>query len=65
MGNIKSYNDILILINGVRKDLDTIRQNLNEIQNMMYRCSTEKEFEDWLDKHDPESGTNYVMIFGE
>ena len=45
MVNIKSYNDILILINGVRKDLDTIRQNLNEIQNMMYRCSTDKEFE--------------------
>lgn len=65
MVNIKSYNDILILINGVRKDLDTIRQNLNEIQNMMYRCSTEKEFKNWLRKHDPESGTKYIMIFGE
>lgn len=32
MVNLKSCNDILILINGVRKDLDTIRQNLNEIQ---------------------------------
>lgn len=65
MVNLKSYNDILILINGVRKDLDTIRQNLNEIQNMMYRCSTDKEFEEWLSRHDPEHGTNYVMIFGE
>lgn len=57
--------DILKSINGVRKDLDTIRQNLNEMQNMMYRCSTEKEFVEWLDKHDPEQGTNFVMIFGE
>ncbi len=65
MVNLKSCNDILTLINGVRKDLEIIRQNLNETQNMMYRCSTEKEFEDWLGKHDPESGTNYVMIFGE
>ena len=57
--------DIINSINGVRKDLEIVRQNLNETQNMMYRCSTEKEFEDWLEKHDPESGTNYVMIFGE
>lgn len=57
--------DIINSINGVRKDLDTIRQNLNEIQNMMYRCSTDKEFEEWLSRHDPESGTKYIMIFGE
>lgn len=38
--------DIISSINGVRKDLDIIRQNLNEVQNMMYRCSTEKEFKD-------------------
>lgn len=56
---------ILKSIKGVRKDLDIIRQNLNEMQNMMYRCSTEKEFEDWLKKHDPEFGTKYIMIFGE
>ena len=57
--------DVIKSINGVRKDLKTIHQNLNEIQNMLYRCSTEKEFVDWLDKHDPESGTKYIMIFGE
>ncbi len=57
--------DILKSINDVRKDLDTIRRNLNEMQNMMYRCSTEKEFVDWLNNHDPESGTKYIMIFGE
>lgn len=57
--------DIIKSINGVRKDLDTIRQNLNEMQNMLYRCSTDKEFEEWLDTHDPEHGTKYVMIFGE
>lgn len=57
--------DIIESINGVRKDLDTIRQNLNETQNMLYRCSTNKEFKDWLYKHDPESGTKYIMIFGE
>lgn len=57
--------DILNSINGVRKDLERIRQNLNEMQNMMYRCSTEKEFKEWLKKHDPEQGTNYIMIFGE
>ena len=57
--------DVIESINGVRKDLKIIRQNLNEIQNMLYRCSTEKEFADWMDKHDPEHGTNYVMIFGE
>ena len=56
---------IIESINGVRKDLDTIRQNLNETQNMLYRCSTNKEFKDWLRKHDPESGTKYIMIFGE
>lgn len=65
MVNLKSCNDILVLINGVRKDLEIIRQNLNEMQNMLYRCSTEKEFKDWLRKHDPESGTKYIMIFGE
>lgn len=65
MVNLKSCNDILILINGVRKDLEIVRQNLNEMQNMLYRCSTEKEFKDWLRKHDPESGTKYIMIFGE
>lgn len=65
MVNIKTCNDVLVLINGVRKDLDIIRQNLNEMQNMLYRCSTEKEFEDWLKMHDPEFGTKYVMIFGE
>lgn len=57
--------DIIKSINGVRKDLDTIRQNLNETQNMLYRCSTDKEFEEWLNTHDPEHGTKYVMIFGE
>ncbi len=65
MVNIKSYNDIINSINGIRKDLEIVRQNLNEIQNMMYRCSTEKEFKDWVRKHDPESGTKYIMIFGE
>lgn len=65
MVNLKSCNDILILINGVRKDLDTIRQNLNEMQNMLYRCSTEKEFKDWVRKHDPEYETKYIMIFEE
>ena len=57
--------DIIKSINGVRKDLDTIRQNFNETQNMLYRCSTNKEFEEWLSTHDPEHGSNYVMIFGE
>lgn len=57
--------DIINSINGVRKDLEIVRQNLNEMQNMMYRCSTEKEFKDWVRKHDPEFGTKYVMIFGE
>ena len=56
---------IIESINGVRKDLDTIRQNLNETQNMLYRCSTNKEFEEWLSTNDPEHGSNYVMIFGE
>lgn len=65
MVNLKSCNDIIESINGVHKDLDTIRQNLNEMQNMLYRCSTEKEFKDWVRKHDPESGTKYIMIFGE
>lgn len=57
--------DIIHSINGVRKDLEIIRQNLNEMQNMLYRCSTEKEFRTWLNKHDPGFGTKYVMIFGE
>lgn len=57
--------DVINSINGVRKDLEIIRQNLNEMQNMLYRCSTEKEFKDWLDKHDPESGAKYIAIFGE
>lgn len=57
--------DIINSINGIRKDLEIIRQNLNEMQNMLYRCSTEKEFKDWLKMHDPEFGTKYVMIFGE
>lgn len=57
--------DIINSINGIRKDLEIVRQNLNEMQNMMYRCTTEKEFKDWVRKHDPESGTKYVMIFGE
>ncbi len=57
--------DVIESINGVRKNLDTIRQNLNETQNMLYRCSTNKEFEEWLSTHDPEHGSNYVMIFGE
>lgn len=65
MVNIKSYNDIINSINGIRKDLEIVRQNLNQMQNMMYRCSTEKEFKDWVRKHDPESGTKYIMIFGE
>ena len=56
---------IIESINGVRKDLDTIRQNLNETQNMLYRCSTDKEFEEWLSTHDPEHGSKHVMIFGE
>ena len=55
--------DVIESINGVRKDLEIIRQNLNEMQNMLYRCST--EIKDWLRKHDPESGTKYIMIFGE
>lgn len=57
--------DVIESINGVRKDLEIIRQNLNEMQNMLYRCSTEKEFKAWLRKHGPESGTKYIMIFGE
>lgn len=57
--------DVIESINGVRKDLEIIRQNLNEMQNMLYRCSTDKEFEEWLSTHDPEHGSNYVMIFGE
>lgn len=57
--------DIINSINGIRKDLEIVRQNLNEMQNMMYRCSTEKEFKDWVRKHDPEFGTKYIMIFGE
>lgn len=57
--------DVIESINGVRQDLEIIRQNLNEMQNMLYRCSTEKEFKDWLRKHDSESGTKYIMIFGE
>lgn len=57
--------DIIKSINDIRKDLKVIHQNLNEMQNMLYRCSTEKEFKDWLRKHDPESGTKYIMIFGE
>ncbi len=65
MVSIKYRNDVLALINNIRKDLEIVRQNLNEMQNMMYRCSTEKEFKDWVRKHDPESGTKYVMIFGE
>lgn len=56
--------DIIKLINGVRKDLEIIRRNLNEMQNMLYRCSTEKEFAEWLSAHDPEHGTKYVIIFG-
>lgn len=57
--------DVIESINGVRQDLGIIRQNLNEMQNMLYRCSTDKEFKDWLSTHDPEHGSNYVMIFGE
>lgn len=57
--------DVIESINGVRKDLEIIRQNLNEMQNILYRCSTEKEFKAWLRKHDPENGTKYIMIFGE
>lgn len=56
---------IIKSINGVRQDLEIIRQNLNEMQNMLYRCSTDKEFEEWLSTHDPEHGTKYIMIFGE
>lgn len=62
MINLKSCNDIINSINDIRKDLEIVRQNLNEMQNMLYRCSTEKEFKDWLRKHDPESGTKYIMI---
>lgn len=65
MVNLKSCNDIINSINDIRKDLEIVRQNLNEMQNMLYRCSTEKEFKDWLRKHDPESGTKYIMIFGK
>ena len=61
----EACRDIIKSINGVRKDLDTIRQNLNETQNMLYRCSTNKKFEEWLNTHDPEHGTTYIMIFGE
>lgn len=57
--------DIIKSINDIRNDLEIIRQNLNEMQYMLYRCSTEKEFKDWLRKHDPEHGTKYIMIFGE
>lgn len=57
--------DIVESINGVRKDLEIVRRNLNEIQNMLYRCSTEKEFGEWLSTHDLESGTKHIMIFGE
>ena len=57
--------DIIKSINDIRKDLKIIHQNLNETQNMLYRCSTDKEFEEWLNTHDPEHGTKYVMIFGE
>lgn len=65
MVNKEVRQDIIELINGVRKDLEIIRQNLNKTQNMLYRCSTDKEFEEWLSTHDPESGTKYIMIFGE
>lgn len=66
MINKEVRQDIIESINGVRKDLEIIRQNLNETQNMLYRCSTEKEFGEWLSTHDPESGTKYyIMIFGE
>lgn len=61
----EARQDIINSINGIRKDLEIVRQNLNQMQNMMYRCSTEKEFKDWVRKHDPESGTKYIMIFGE
>ena len=54
--------DIIKTINGVRKDLEIIRRNLNEVQNMLCRCSTEQEFEKWLKKHDPESGTKYFIL---
>lgn len=57
--------NIIKAINGIRKDLGIVRQNLNEVQNMLYKCSTAKEFEKWLDKHDPENGTKYIMLFGE
>ena len=57
--------DVIESISGVRQDLEIIRQNLNEMQNMLYRCSTEQEFAEWLSTHDPEHGSNYVMIFGE
>lgn len=42
MVNKEVRQDIIESINGVRKDLEIIRQNLNEMQNMLYRCSTEK-----------------------
>ena len=57
--------DIIKSINDIRKDLKVIHQNLNEMQNMLYRCSTEQKFAEWLSTHDPEHGTKYVMIFGE
>lgn len=57
--------DMVELINGIRKDLKIIHRNLNEMQNMLYRCSTEKEFAEWLSTHGPEHGAKYVMIFGE
>lgn len=65
MVNKEVRQDIIESINGVRKVLEIIRQNLNETQNMLYRCSTDKEFEEWLSTHDSESGTKYIMIFGE
>lgn len=46
MVNKEVRQDIIESINGVRKDLEIIRQNLNETQNMLYRCSTDKEFEE-------------------
>lgn len=56
--------DVIESINGVRKDLEIIRQNLNEMQNMLYRCSTVDEYENWLNEHCPENGTNHIEIFG-
>lgn len=64
MINKEVRQNIIKEINSVRKDLEVVRQNLNEVQNMLYRCSTVEEYENWLNEHRPENGTNHIEIFG-